>query len=178
MNMNVFKKSLLLGGCVAALTLGGTHQLMAQRNFDPAQMRQDRISRAREEMKITDDKDWTAIEPLVGKLVDAQTDVFRSRMGMGRMFGGRRNRGGDTNSAATDRPQRRNSFFGEPSAAVTALQEALEKNAPTSEIKEKLAAVRAETKDKEAKLAAAEEDLRSVLTTKQEAEMVLNGYLR
>ena len=175
--MNVFKKSILLGGCVAALTLGGAHQLMAQRgNFDPAQFRQDRVNRAREQMKITDDKDWSAIEPLVGKLVDAQSDVMRSRMGMGRMFGsGRRNRGGDTNNATASR---RPSPFGEPSAAVTALQQALEANAPTAEIKTKLAAVRAESKEKEAKLVAAEEDLRGVLTTKQEAEMVLYGYLR
>jgi len=45
-------------------------------------------------------------------------------------------------------------------------------------LKTKLAAVREETKEKEAKLAAAQEELRGVLTSRQEAIAVVNGLLK
>jgi hypothetical protein len=177
--MNVLKKSIMLGGCVAALTLGGGNQLMAQpRNFDPAQMRQDRIDRLRDQLEIKDDNDWKAIEPLVGKVMDAERDVFAMRMGG--MFGRGQRRGNNNTNNASDqqRQQRRNNFFGEPSPAMTALQKAIDDKAPAAELKDKLAAVRAETKDKEAKLDAAQEDLRGVLTSRQEAIAVVNGILK
>ena len=181
--MNALKKSIILGGCVAALTLGAGNHLMAQgRNFDPAQFRQNRIDRAKDQLEITDDTEWTAIQPLVGKVIDAERDVMGMRMGG--MFGGRggrRNRGTDTNSTdgSSDQPRpRRNSFFGEPSAAVTALQKAIDDKAPAAELKAKLATVRAERKDKEAKLDAAEDELKGVLTARQEAIAVANGLLK
>lgn len=179
--MNVLKKSILLGGCVAALTLCAGNNLMAQGrgNFDPAQMKQDRIDRTRDQLEIKDDTEWKAISPLVGKVVDAQMDVMASRMGGG--FGGRggrRNRGGDTNAApATTRPARTGGF-GEPSAAVTALREAIDAKAPAAELKTKLEAVRTERKAKEAKLDAAEDELKGVLSARQEAIAVANGLLK
>ena len=69
-------------------------------------------------------------------------------------------------------------MFGEPSATVTALRKAIDDKAPAAEIKTKLAAVRAETKAKEAKLDAAQEELRGVLTSRQEAIAVANGLLK
>jgi len=185
--MNVLKKSIILGGCVAVLTLGGGNRLMAQgRNFDPAQFKQDRIDRTRDQLEIKDDTEWNAIEPLVSKVVDAQQDVMAMRMGGMFGRGQRRNRnnggggdGGGTNTTSTsDQPRPRRSPFGEPSAAVTALRDAIEAKAPAAELKAKLAAVRAERKDKEAKLDAAEEELRGVLTARQEAIAVSDGLLR
>jgi hypothetical protein len=178
--MNVLKKSIILGGCVAALTLCAGNSLMAQGrgNFDPAQMKQDRIDRTRDQLEIKDDTEWKAIEPMVGKVVDAQMEVMSSRMGGG--FGGRggrRNRGGDTNAApATTRPARTGPF--EPSAAVTALKEAIDAKAPAAELKTKMEAVRTERKAKEAKLETAEEELKGVLTARQEAIAVANGLLK
>jgi hypothetical protein len=187
--MNVLKKSIILGGCVAALTLSAGNQLMAQRNFDPVQMRQDRIDRTRDQLEIKDDTEWKAIEPLVGKVMDAQRDVMTMRIGG--MFGGRGGRrgggGGGTNTTSTTNSTsdqttttrtRRNNPFGEPSAAVTALRDAIAANAPAAELKTKLEAVRAEAKEKEAKLDAAEEDLKGVLTARQEAIAVANGLLK
>jgi hypothetical protein len=178
--MNILKKSILLGGCVAALTLCPGNHLMAQgRNFDPAQFRQDRLDRAHDQLEITNNEEWKAIEPLVGNVIDAERDVMSARMGG--MFGGRGGRrgGGGGDGANGDQPRpRRNNFFGEPSAAVTALRDAIDAKAPASELKVKLAAVRAETKAKEAKLDAAQEDLRSVLTTRQEAIAVSAGLLK
>jgi hypothetical protein len=182
--MNILKRSFLLGGCVAALTLGASHVMAQGRNFDPAQMRQDRIDRLREQMEIKDDADWKAVEPMVSKVMDAERDVMAMRVGG--MFGGRgggggrRRNGGETNNAtASDQGRpRRPSIFGEPSEAITALQKAIDDKAPASELKAKLAAVRAETKEKEAKLAAAQDELKGVLTARQEAIAVVNGLLK
>jgi hypothetical protein len=181
--MNVLK-SILLGGCVAALTLCASTNLMAQgRGFDPTRMRQERIDRAKDLFEIKDDTEWKAIEPLVAKVVDAQFDSLRMRAGMfGRGGRGGRPRnndgGGDTNTNNGDQPQRRNrGGFGEPDAAVTALQKAVEDKAPAAELKEKLAAVRAERKEREAKLQGAQDELKGVLTSRQEAIAVANGYL-
>lgn len=178
--MNVLKKSILLGGCVAALTLCAGNHLMAQ-GRDPAQFRQDFLDRTHDQLEITNDVEWKAIEPLVSKVMDAQRDVMGMRMGG--MFGGGRGgrRGGENNNANGGGDQqrpRRNNMFGEPSATVTALRKAIDDKAPAAEIKTKLAAVRAETKAKEAKLDAAQEELRGVLTSRQEAIAVANGLLK
>lgn len=175
--MNVLK-SMILGGCVAALTLGTSNQLMAQgRGGDPTQRRQDRIDRAREYLEIKDDTEWKALEPLVSKVMDAERDVIGVRMA-GMFRGGFRRSGGDTNNSSSTQRQNRFNPFGEPSAAQTALEKAIEDKAPKAELKTKIAAVRANIKAKEAKLDAAQEELRGVLTTRQEAIAVANGLLK
>jgi len=141
----------------------------------------------KESLEITDDAEWTAIEPKVGKVFDARRDADSARMrgfmGMGR---GRRNggggggNGGGGNADDNNGGQRRNrggGFFGEPSAAVTALQKAIDDKAPAAEIKAKLKIVQDEAKDKQAKLVSAQEDLRAVLTPRQEAIATLRGLL-
>jgi hypothetical protein len=177
--MHILKlnRSLILGG-VAALTLLTSHQLMAQGRGgppDPAEIKQRRLEAAQEQMEITNKEDWKAIEPLIGKVIDAQMDVMRAGAGMfGR--GGRRGGGEGANNGA-DRPPRRN-FFGEPSASMTALRDAIDSKASTADLKAKLAAVRAETKAREDKLEAARKDLRDVLTVRQEAIAVSMGLLQ
>jgi hypothetical protein len=57
------------------------------------------------------------------------------------------------------------------------LQKAIDDNAPAPQIKDALAKYRAARKDKQAKLAAAQANLKSVLTAKQEAHAVLMGLL-
>jgi hypothetical protein len=176
--MNVWKKALVLGGCMAALTLGFANHAVAQ-GRDPAQMRQGRLDDLRQKLEIKDDAEWSAIEPKVTKVMDAGRDVMGMRLsGMfGGRGGGRRREGGDTNAGDNNR-QRRGGFFGEPPASLDALQKAIDAKAPAAELKTKMAAVRAETKEREAKLDAAEEDLRSVLTPRQEAVAMVNGLLR
>ena len=59
------------------------------------------------------------------------------------------------------------------------MKEALDDKAATkADIKAKLAAVREEIKAKDAKLDAAREELRGVLTSRQEAAAVVNGLLK
>jgi hypothetical protein len=174
--MNILRKVLIAGGCAALLALG-TGKTMAQGrgNFDPAQMKQDMMDRLRDQMDIKDDAEWQAIEPKVSKVFDARRDV----MAMGfRGMGGRRrnNNGGGDNGGDNPRPRR--NPFGEPSAALEALQKAIDEKAPPADLKTKLAAVRAEIKDKQSKLLASQEDLRGVLTARQEAIATVNGLLQ
>jgi hypothetical protein len=149
-------------------------------NFDPAQMKQDTLDRLRDQMEIKDDQEWQAIEPKLSKAIDAGRDVMMMR-GRGMFGGGRRrnnNNGGDNNGGDNANQRPRRNPFGEPSAAMEALQKAIEDKAPSAEMKTKIAAVRAEIKDKQAKLQAAQEDLRGILTPRQEAVATVNGLLQ
>ncbi len=179
--MNIVKKALIAGGCAVMLTFG-TNTVLAQGrggNFDPAQMKQQMMDNLREAMEIKDDAEWTALEPKVSKVFDARREAMTSSI-RNAMRGGQRRNGGGANAddnGGQPRRQRAGGFGGEPSATVTALQKAVDDKAPTAEIKAKLKAVQDEQKDKQTKLAAAQEDLRSVLTPRQEAIATLRGLL-
>ena len=134
-------------------------------NFDPAQMQQRMMDRIQENLGFTNDTpEWDAVKPLVQKVMDARRDVGFG--GMGRMFG--RNRGGDQGGG-----NNRGGGFGQTSPEQDALQKALDDNAPAGQIKDLLAKYKAAQKAKQAKLEAAQADLKKVLTTKQEAEAYL-----
>ena len=137
-------------------------------NFDPAQFQQRMMDRVRESLGFTNDTDWSAIQPLVQKVMDARRDMGA---GMARMFG--RGRGGPGGPGGP-----RGGMFGQtPSPESEALQNAIDQNAPSAQIKDLLAKYRAAQKDKQAKLEAAQASLRSVLSVKQEAQATLMGLL-
>jgi hypothetical protein len=144
-------------------------------NFDPAQMQQRIMDNAREQLGLTNDTDWNAIQPLVQKVMDARRDIGGG--GMGRLMG-RGNRGGNTNNAnANNNGGRRGGFGGTPSPEAEALQKAIDDNAPTAQVKAALAKYHASQKDKQTKLVQAQENLRKVLTIKQEAQAALLGLV-
>jgi hypothetical protein len=91
-------------------------------------------------------------------------------------FGGGR-RGGDNNGGG-DQGGRRSFGGGTPSPEVESLQKAIEAKAPADELKAKLAKVREARKLKEANLAKAQDELRKVLSVRQEASAVLMGLLQ
>jgi hypothetical protein len=66
----------------------------------------------------------------------------------------------------------------ETNPEVEALQKAIEAKASPDEIKAKLARLRESRKEKEAKLEKAQEDLKQVLSAKQEAVAVMAGLLK
>ncbi len=143
-------------------------------NFDPAQMRQRMMERYRETLDIKDDGEWKLIEDRVGKVMEAQRDA---RGGMGMMFG--RGPGGGQGGGGGQAGGRRGGMFGgEPMPEAEALQKAIEAKASSDEIKTKLAAYRAARKDKEAALEKAQDDLRKLLTVRQEAAAILAGLLK
>lgn len=138
-------------------------------NFDPAQMQQRIMDNVRDQLNFTNDADWSAVQPLVQKVLDARRDV--GNFNMGRLFFGR-NRGGQGGG------NRRGGMFGpQPSPEQDALQKAVDEDAPAAQIKDLLAKYQASQKVKQDKLMQAQADLRAVLSTKQEAEATLLGLL-
>ncbi len=149
-------------------------------NFDPAQMRQRMMERYREQFKIKDDAEWKLIEERIAKVTEARMAIgFRGGPGG---FGGRGGRGPGGQGGqggGQDGGGRRGGFPGmEPSAEAADLQKALEADAPSAEIKAKLEKYRDSLKVKEAALEKSQDELRKVLTGKQEAAAVLAGLLK
>ncbi len=143
-------------------------------NFDPAQMQQRIMDNIKEELNFTNDTEWSAVQPLFQKVMDARRDVGFGG-GMGRLFG-RGNRGGD--NANNNGGRRRGGFGGTPSPEAEALQKALDDNAPAAQVKDLLAKYQASQKAKQAKLTQAQADLRKVLSVKREAQATLLGLLQ
>jgi hypothetical protein len=145
-------------------------------NFDPAQFQQMRLERYRQDLDIKDDAEWKAIEPLVTKVMDAQRDAFS---GMGRGMFGRGGRSGGDNNSGDPNAGRRPRFGPEPSEADQALEKAIDdKNATKDQLKSAMAKVRAEKKGAQTKLTAAQEELKKVLSTKQEAVALTLGLVQ
>ncbi len=184
--MKKWTKALAIGGMALLIGLT-TGTAMAQQagagpgrgqrgQFDPEEMRQRMLERMRERLGVTDNAEWDVIS----KRIEAVTEARREAggfggMGMG-MFGARGpgQRGGQQG----DQPQDRRARFG-PAVIpeAEALQSAIDSNAPAAEIKQKLDAYRNAMKQRREKLAKAQEDLRKVVTPKQEAQLVLMGLL-
>ncbi len=112
----------------------------------------------KERLEISDDE-WVAIGPLVTKVFEIQRAGRPS-------FGGRSGRGGPGGGQSSGNPE------------ADALSATLEKeDASNDEIKAKLAAYRAAREKREKQLKAAREELRAVLSVKQEARLVMMGIL-
>lgn len=128
--------------------------------FDPAQMQERMLQAQKEQLKVSDEE-WTVLKPLVQAVTQKQWEQRMSRFrGMGRR--GRGGGDGEDNSPAE----------------VKALRAALEdENTPAADIQAKLKAVRDANKAREAELEKAREQLRQVLTARQEAQLVLMGVL-
>jgi Ca2+-binding EF-hand superfamily protein len=128
----------------------------AQRGqFDPARMMEGMLGRYKETLGSTDEE-WKVIEPLLKKVLEARMET--------RMGGFGRRPGAEPSSGANTEAE--------------ALRSTLDSQKATpDEIKAKLAAFRAAQKKKEDALAKSREELRKVLTVKQEANLVLSGVL-
>ena len=117
------------------------------------------------------DEEWKVIQPRLSEVMTLQQST---RFGdMRRMFGRRGRRNGDggdqqATEATTDPVEK----------ASQELQETLDKDAPSStEIQNKLLALRGAKEQAKQKLVAAQQKLREVLSVKQEAQLVLMGML-
>ena len=127
------------------------------------------------------DTEWKAVQPLVEDVMAKQR---ASRTGGGMMMMMGRGRGGGAQQGGRqqggqqgDRQRRGGMFGGEPDQTVVALQEALESGASKSDIKTKLAAVRASRKKNEEALKKSQQTLLLALSPEQEARCVLAGLL-
>jgi hypothetical protein len=132
-------------------------------NFDPAQFQQRMLDNIKEQLGYTNDTEWAAVQPLVQKVLDARIQGARGGFGGGGRRGG--GGGGGFGGNQTPDPDRE------------ALQQAIDNNAPAAQVKTLLDKYRASVKAKQAKLEAAQADLKKVLSQKQEAAAVLAGLL-
>jgi hypothetical protein len=135
---------------------------------DPAEMRQRMMENIREQFGVKDDAEWKLIEERVNKVMDARRDIG---------FGGRRifsRSGGDNNDGGR---RRGGSVFGEPNPEQEALEKAIDSKAAKAELKSAMAKYRASKKDKEAKLTAAQDELKKLLNTQQEAVALSMGLV-
>jgi len=177
--------SLLMGSLVVS-TFGQTQppggnppdpnnpQQGGRRNFDPAQYRQRMMDRLKTELGATDDE-MTALGPKIEKVMTLQRDAggrgFRGRGG-----GGPGGPGGPGGTGGTPPPVDPNaSVVQKASADLRAVLE--NKDAKPDEIKAKLDALRAARADAKTQLAAAQQELRGLLTQRQEAVLVESGML-
>jgi hypothetical protein len=139
-------------------------------NFDPAQFQQHILDNVRDQLNFTNDTDWSAVQPLVQKVLDARREVGGA--GMRGLMGRRSSQGGTGGSRFGG------GMFGQPSPEQEALQKALDDNAPASQVKDLLAKYKASQQAKQAKLESAQDAFKAVLTSKQEAQAFLLGLVR
>lgn len=159
---------------------------------DPAQFQARRMDRYREQLEVTNDAEWKVIQERIEKVLEAEREARSGGFGGFGGFGGggpgggrrggnnRGNNGGNQADAAGTNADR-GTRGGQPNPdnpERTALQLAVDSKASTEELKTKISKLRERTKQKEANLAKAREDLRQVLTVRQEALAHLNGLLR
>jgi hypothetical protein len=178
--MNKLNSLALAGIAALALTLG-VGKVAAQPgpgggggNFDPAafqqQMQQRMTDYIRQQLAVTNDDDWKVIEPRLAKVTQLRMETMLG--GMGGFRGMMGNRGGGGGGG-----MRGLSALAPSSPEADALQKAIDDNAPAGQVKAALEKVREARKLKAAALAKAQEQLRQVLTIRQEAVMVSMSML-
>ncbi|MBI3416016.1 MAG: hypothetical protein HY043_12015 [Verrucomicrobia bacterium] len=144
-------------------------------NFDPEQMRQRQMERYKEQLDVSDEAEWKVISGLIEKVSTARRETGGGFGGFGRGGGGPGGPGGGGQGGGGGG---RAAFGGQQLPEAEALQKAIEAKASSDEIKTKLAKYREARKVKEANLEKAQEELRKVLSVKQEAAAVLAGLLK
>lgn len=140
---------------------------------------EDMLARLRERFEVTDDEEWK----LISDRLKVVTELRRSTMGGGPGGpGGGFGRGGPPGGGGGgDAASRANRTGGRGpgggSAEMTALTNAVRDKLPDAEIKSRLDRVRELRRENELKLAKAQEELRAVLSVRQEATAVVFGLL-
>ncbi|MEN9574683.1 MAG: hypothetical protein RL514_2538 [Verrucomicrobiota bacterium] len=166
---------------VGGLTSTATAQEQKSRGgFNPEEMRARMTERTRELLDVKNEDEWKLIFARIEKVTEAQREV-RGLNGDMRLLFSRST--GDQPAAAPGgdtggRTRGPGGFGGTPNPDSEALSKAVTTKAPTDELKQRLAKVRDARKAAEAKYDKAADDLRQVLTVRQEATLVAVGLLK
>jgi len=170
----------------AAADAGGERGGRGDRgNMSPQDMQARMLTALRERLEVTDDEEWKVIADRVAKVAELRRASGGGAPMMLGAFGGRGGpppggQGGGQ-AGAEGRGGRgpgvggRGGPGGNPELA--ALSTAVRDKLPDAEIKARLDRLRQSRKDSEAKLTKAQEELRAVLTVRQEATAVVFGLL-
>ena len=140
-------------------------------NMTPEEMQARMTANLKEQFGVASDDEWNLIMERITKVNELRT-ASGGRGGMGlRGFGGP---GGQNGQGGRGNRQGR---MGGGNPEVDALQTAINDKAPDAEVKARLERLREVRKENETKLAKAQEDLRAILSVRQEAAAVLAGLL-
>jgi hypothetical protein len=129
----------------------------------------------RSQLVITNDAEWSVIEPRLTKVVQLKMQTMLGGTGQiaGMRFGGR---GGGPGGGGLEQIMRE-LLGAEPMPEAEALQKAIENHAPTSELKVVVAKFMEARKRKQAELEKAQATLRQVLSAHQEGTLLVMGIL-
>jgi hypothetical protein len=145
-------------------------------NFDPAQMQERMMTVMREQFGVTDDAEWTLISARITAIQELRRNGQQAGFGgLGGFRGGPG--GGAGQGGGGGGGGGRGGRGGTASPEQDALRQAVTDKLPDAEIKSRMARVRETRKANEEKLSKAQEDLRAVLTVRQEAVAVMAGLL-
>ncbi len=180
-----------IAACVLALAVGGLSIAQPPQGgrdrgpagpgqFDPEQMRQRMTQRMKEQLGA-DDEAWKVLEPRLMKVMELNRQVGGGPGGMFGMFG----RGGPAGNRSDRGPRDGQNAPGRPADQQTAVQKATEQlrttldnqSAAPEEIKKNLTALREAREKAKQELATAQQELRQILTVRQEAQLVMMGQL-
>ncbi len=140
-------------------------------NFDPQQMQQQMMDRMREQFGVTDDAEWKVISDRITPVMELRRAAGGGFAGGFGGFRGGQNGGGQNGQGGGRRGN------ANVSPEQDALRQAIADKLPDAEIKSRLERVREVRKANEEKLTKAQEDLRAVLSVRQEAVAVMAGLL-
>lgn len=179
------KKLALLAA--ALLALGGStataQEQKGRGGFNPEEMRTRMMESLRTLLEVKNDDEWKLISARMEKVREARDKVrsfsgdFRLLFSMGReggatggTTGGDQGRGGPGGG--------RGGFGSTPNPDAEAFSKAVQNKAPTDELKQRMARYRDARKAAEAEYDKLSEELRQLLTVRQEAALVAIGSLK
>jgi hypothetical protein len=187
-NMKTIK--LLFAASVALSLHSGNLFAQQQQQFDAQQvmqqMQQRTVENYRQQLVVTNDVEWAVIRERIMKVqtLRSASTLSGGLQGLiGGLGGGMRNGGAGGGAAAGagaggGGANRLGALLGQQQDPnVETLQNTIDRGGTKDQIKAALAKLREGRKAKQAELDKAQESLRSVLTTRQEAILVINGIL-
>lgn len=177
------KKLALLAAALVAVGLTSTATAQEQKSrggFNPEEMRARMTERTRELLDVKNEDEWKLIYARIEKVTEAQREVRGLNGDFRLLFSrpGGDQPGGTPPAGDQGGRTRGGGFGGTPNPDSEALSKAVTTKAPTDELKQRLAKVREARKAAEAKYDKAADDLRQVLTVRQEATLVAVGLLK
>ena len=157
---------------------GGTQDdANGRRGGSPEEMQARMLAGMRDRFEVTDDEEWKLVSERLTKVMELRRSAAGAAFGGFGNFGGRGGPpGGGSNADTSNRGTRTRGTTG-GNTEIAALSAAVRDKLPDAEVKSRLDRVREVRKDNEAKLAKAQEELRAVLSVRQEAMAVVFGLL-
>jgi len=145
-------------------------------NVNSEEMRARMSANLKEQFGVASDDEWNLIMERITKVNELRRSTMMGNLrGLMGAMGGFGGAGGQNGQGG--RGNRQGGFGGASNPEVEALQTAITDKAPDAEIKARLERLREVRKENEANLTKAQEDLRAVLSVRQEAVAVVNGLL-